>query len=107
MDDHIITSHPDQADRPLLDLTGAAVRQMIRLAKQRGYVTHGELNKGLPPRDFSSEQIEDVLGQLSAMGISVVESEEVDEGQQAEAEEEEADGDNLVEASQSHRDRGA
>ena len=80
---------------------------MIRLAKQRGYVTHGELNKGLPPRDFSSEQIEDVLGQLSAMGISVVESEEVDEGQQAEAEVEEADGDNLVEASQSHRDRGA
>ena len=75
---------------------------MIRLAKQRGYVTHGELNKGLPPRDFSSEQIEDVLGQLSAMGISVVESEELDEGQQAEAEVEEADGDNLVEASQSH-----
>ena len=75
---------------------------MIRLAKQRGYVTHGELNKGLPPRDFSSEQIEDVLGQLSAMGISVVESEEVDEGQQAEAEEEEAGGGDLVEASQSH-----
>ena len=75
---------------------------MIRLAKQRGYVTHGELNKVLPSRDFSSEQIEDVLGQLSAMGISVVESEEVDEGQQAEAEEEEADGGNLVEASQSH-----
>ena len=101
-DDHIITSHPDQADGPLLDLTDAAVRQMIRLAKQRGYVTHGELNKGLPSRDFSSEQIEDVLGQLSAMGISVVESEEVDEGQQAEAEEQEADGGNLVEASQSH-----
>ncbi|ANY85378.1 RNA polymerase sigma factor RpoD (plasmid) [Microvirga ossetica] len=98
----MITSHPDQADGPLLDLTDAAVRQMIRLAKQRGYVTHGELNKGLPSRDFSSEQIEDVLGQLSAMGISVVESEEVDEGQQAEAEEQEADGGNLVEASQSH-----
>ena len=75
---------------------------MIRLAKQRGYVTHGELNKVLPSRDFSSEQIEDVLGQLSAMGISVVESEDVDEGQQAEAEEQEADGGNLVEASQSH-----
>ena len=43
-----------------------------------------------------------MLGQLSAMGISVVESEEVDEGQQAEAEEQEADGGNLVEASQSH-----
>jgi RNA polymerase primary sigma factor len=73
---------------------------MIRLAKQRGYVTHGELNKGLPSRDFSSEQIEDVLGQLSAMGISVVEAEEGDEGQQAEAEGEEADGGDLVETAQ-------
>jgi RNA polymerase primary sigma factor len=74
---------------------------MIRLAKQRGYVTHGELNKVLPSRDFSSEQIEDVLGQLSAMGISVVESEETDENAQPEAaDEEEADGGDLVEASQ-------
>src|SRR3712207_7796335 len=43
---------------------------------------------------------EDVLGQLSEMGINVVESEETEEGAQPEAEEEEAEGGELVEASQ-------
>src|SRR3712207_7921645 len=43
---------------------------------------------------------EDVLGQLSEMGINVVESEEAEEGAQPESEEEEAEGGDLVEASQ-------
>ena len=62
-----------QSDGPLLDLTDAAVRRMIKLAKKRGYVTYDELNEVLPSEEFSSEQIEDVLGQLSEMGINVVE----------------------------------
>src|SRR3712207_7684779 len=70
-----------QSDGPLLDLTDAAVRRMIKLAKKRGYVTYDELNEVLPSEEFSSEQIEDVLGQLSEMGINVVESEEADDGQ--------------------------
>jgi len=94
------TAPEQQSDGPLLDLTDAAVRRMIKLAKKRGYVTYDELNEVLPSEEFSSEQIEDVLGQLSEMGINVVESEEADEGQPAEAEDEEAEGGDLVEASQ-------
>ncbi|MEZ0169888.1 RNA polymerase sigma factor RpoD [Microvirga sp. TS319] len=95
------TTAPEQtSDGPLLDLSDAAVKRMIKLAKKRGYVTYDELNEVLPPEEFSSEQIEDVLGQLSEMGINVVESEETEEGAQTEAEEEEADGGDLVEASQ-------
>ncbi|WP_414473550.1 RNA polymerase sigma factor RpoD [Microvirga sp. M2] len=95
------TTAPEQtSDGPLLDLSDAAVKRMIKLAKKRGYVTYDELNEVLPPEEFSSEQIEDVLGQLSEMGINVVESEETDEGAQTETEEEEADGGDLVEASQ-------
>jgi RNA polymerase primary sigma factor len=95
------TAQEQQSDGPLLDLSDAAVKRMIKLAKKRGYVTYDELNEVLPPEEFSSEQIEDVLGQLSEMGINVVESEEADEGEKAaEAEEEEADGGDLVEASQ-------
>lgn len=94
------TAPEQQSDGPLLDLTDAAVRRMIKLAKKRGYVTYDELNEVLPSEEFSSEQIEDVLGQLSEMGINVVESEEADEGEKAEAEEEEAEGGDLVEASQ-------
>jgi RNA polymerase primary sigma factor len=100
-DDGGDTPPPEQqSDGPLLDLTDAAVRRMIKLAKKRGYVTYDELNEVLPSEEFSSEQIEDVLGQLSEMGINVVEAEEAEEGQAPEAEEEDAEGGDLVETSQ-------
>src|ERR687889_2725974 len=72
-----------QADGPLLDLTDQSVRKMIKAAKKRGYVTYDQLNAVLPSEEFSSEQIEDVLGQLSELGINVVESEETEEGRAA------------------------
>ncbi|MGO4705553.1 RNA polymerase sigma factor RpoD [Microvirga sp. 2MCAF38] len=96
------TAAPEQqTDGPLLDLSDAAVKRMVKLAKKRGYVTYDELNEVLPSEEFSSEQIEDVLGQLSEMGINVVESEEAEEGEKAEAEEDEAEGGDLVEAAPS------
>jgi RNA polymerase primary sigma factor len=66
----------DTGDGPLLDLSDAAVKKMIKLAKQRGWVTHEELNKVLPSEEVSSEQIEDTMAMLNEMGINVVESEE-------------------------------
>ncbi len=66
----------ENQDGPLLDLTDQTVKAMIKTAKKRGYVTHDELNKVLPSEEFSSEQIEDILAQLSEMGITVVDSEE-------------------------------
>ena len=65
----------ENQDGPLLDLTDQSVKNMIKTAKKRGYVTHDELNAVLPSEEFSSEQIEDVLAQLSEMGINVVDSE--------------------------------
>ena len=47
-------------DSPLLDLSDAAVKRMIKLAKKRGFVTHDELNAVLPPEEVSSDQIEDI-----------------------------------------------
>ena len=72
-----------KSDGPLLDLTDQSVRRMIKAAKKRGYVTYDQLNEVLPSEEFSSEQIEDVLGQLSELGINVVESEETEEGRAA------------------------
>jgi RNA polymerase primary sigma factor len=63
-------------DGPLLDLSDAAVKKMIKAAKTRGWVTMDELNKVLPSEEFTSDQIEDTITQLSEMGINVVESEE-------------------------------
>ncbi len=59
---------PPTSDGPLLDLTDQAVRRMIKLAKKRGYVTYDELNEVLPSEEFSSEQIEDVLGHAQRAG---------------------------------------
>jgi RNA polymerase primary sigma factor len=88
-------------DGPLLDLSDAAVKKMIKEAKKRGYVTVDQLNSVLPSEEVTSEQIEDTMSMLSDMGINVVESEERDEGEQEAAEddaEEESEGRELMPA---------
>ena len=100
---------PDTPDTPLplLDLTDAAVRKMIKAAKKRGYVTHDQVNAVLPSEEFTSDQIEDVFAMLSEMGINVVENEEA-EAEEADdskddgggSDDDEGDGD-LVEAGRS------
>jgi RNA polymerase primary sigma factor len=67
---------PDASDGPLLDMNDATVKKFIKSAKARGFVTYDELNKVLPSDQNSSEQIEDIMSQLSEMGINVVESED-------------------------------
>ncbi|MGB7206759.1 MAG: RNA polymerase sigma factor RpoD [Anderseniella sp.] len=64
------------SDGPVLDLSNAGVKKMIKLAKQRGFVTYDELNEVLPSDDTSSEQIEDIMAMLTDMGINVVETED-------------------------------
>jgi len=90
------------ADGPLLDLTDAAVKRMIKLAKKRGFVTYAELNAVLPSEEVNSEQIEDILSMLNEMGINVVENEEQEEASSEESseEEEESQGGDLIEAVQ-------
>ena len=63
-------------DAPLLDLNNAAVKKFIKAGKLRGWVTVDELNKILPSEDFTSEQIEDVMSQLSEMGVNLIEAED-------------------------------
>ncbi|MGB3625873.1 MAG: sigma-70 family RNA polymerase sigma factor, partial [Henriciella sp.] len=63
-------------DRPLLDLNDSKVKKFIKKAKEKGYVTHDELNSVLPSDELSSDQIEDTMSALSEMGIQVVENEE-------------------------------
>ena len=91
----------ESADGPLLDLSDAAVKKMIKTAKKRGFVTYAELNAVLPSEEVNSEQIEDILAMLNEMGINVVEAEEADSDEAEEKEEdEEAEGGDLVETAQ-------
>ena len=89
---------------PLFDRSDTAFNQLIRFAKQRGYVTHGEINELLSVEEMKSEQIEGMLAKLDEIGINVVETKEADledEVATQENPEEEADRDNeLVELRQ-------
>jgi RNA polymerase primary sigma factor len=88
------------APLPLLDLSDAAVKKMIKSAKKRGYVTYEQLNAVMPSEEVTSEKIEDILAMMNEMGINVVENEEAeadDEESREEPEEEEAESGELVE----------
>ena len=77
---------PD-APLPLLDLSDAAVKKLIRTAKKRGYVTVDQINSVLPSEEVNSEQIEDILAMFSEMGVNVVETEEATEEEEQPREE--------------------
>ena len=70
---------------PLLDLSDAAVKKMIKEAKKRGYVTYEQLNAVMPSEEVTSEKIEDILAMMNEMGINVVETEEADADDEEEA----------------------
>src|SRR4051794_15354599 len=90
---------PD-APSPLLDLTDAAVKKMIKQAKKRGFVTFDQLNEVLPSDTTSPEQIEDIMSMLSDMGINVTEADDAD-GEEEKEEAADDDTDNeLVEVTQ-------
>jgi RNA polymerase primary sigma factor len=74
-------SSADAPDAPLIDVSDAAVKRLIKLAKKRGYVTIDEINAVLPQEEVNSEQIEDILAMFNEMGVNVVENEEAEEGE--------------------------
>src|SRR3978361_2375298 len=89
---------PD-APSPLLALSDAAVKKMIKQAKKRGFVTFDQLNEVLPSDTTSPEQIEDIMSMLSDMGINVSEAEEADDEDEKEEADEDTDNE-LVEVTQ-------
>ncbi|MGN6308966.1 MAG: RNA polymerase sigma factor RpoD [Xanthobacteraceae bacterium] len=92
------TPEKDTADAPspLLDLSDAAVKKMIKQAKKRGFVTFDQLNDVLPSDQTSPEQIEDIMAMLSDMGINVSETDEDAEEENKDDDAEETDNE-LVE----------
>src|SRR3984885_14075005 len=83
---------PD-APLPLLDLSDAAVKKMIKSAKKRGYVTYEQLNAPMHSEEVASENIENILAMTSKMGIKALETKKAEaDGEKAEeAEEEESE----------------
>lgn len=77
-----VVSETDQdGEIPLIELGKAnpALRKLIHRGKERGYITYDELNEALPQAQLSSEQIDEAMTTLADMGISVVDSDEIEE----------------------------
>ena len=85
-------------DSPLLDLSDVAIKNLVRSAKKRGYVTHDQINS--LSKEVNSEQIEDILARFSEKGVNVVETEEGEEQREEADEEPESEGGELVEVQQ-------
>ncbi|MFZ2004329.1 MAG: RNA polymerase sigma factor RpoD, partial [Stellaceae bacterium] len=81
----------EAAEAPLLDQTAVAIKKMLARGKERGYLTYDEVNAALPTEQVSSEQIEDVMTQLSELGINVVENEDAEEPAASDSEDGEAE----------------
>ncbi len=63
------------ADAPLID-NDAALKKMIKKATAQGFITHAQRDQVLTSDKYSTEQIEDIMSQLSEMGINVIEHDE-------------------------------
>src|SRR3974390_2865687 len=91
-------------ETPLLDLSGASVKELIRTAKKCGYVTYDKIEALLVSEEVNSEQIESILAKFSEMGIILIETKEArleEEVPTREEQEEETEGENeLVETQQ-------
>jgi len=75
------------ADSPLLDTLGHAVKVLIEKGKSTGYITVEDLNRALPSEKETSEKIEDIMASISDLGISLISEAEADDYDQQGGEE--------------------
>ncbi len=76
-----MTETSNMSDIPLIELSKSnpALRKLISVGKERGYISYDELNEALPQAEMTSEQIDETMTMISDIGISIVDSDEVDE----------------------------
>src|SRR5690625_3765243 len=89
----------ETSEGALGDKTQAAVKRRMARAKERGYVTDDEVRQVVTTDQVSAEQIRDGMATRSEMGISVIESEEAEDGAAAAAPEEDEEDNEEEESS--------
>ncbi|MCB1681663.1 MAG: RNA polymerase sigma factor RpoD [Rhodospirillales bacterium] len=65
---------------PSPDVLTGIVKKLLTAGEKKGFLTHDQINKALPGKSFSAEQIEDVYSSLTEQGIQIVKSEDEYEG---------------------------
>lgn len=69
-------------DIPLIELSKSnpSLKRLINRGKVRGYITYDELNEALPQDQLVSDQIDEAMTLISEIGISIVDTDEIEEG---------------------------
>jgi RNA polymerase primary sigma factor len=65
------------------------IKELVRMAQEQGYLTHGDINDALPDSLIPPEEMDDIYIKLRNLEIEIVDQAEVDRVKQPEAEEEE------------------
>ena len=68
---------------PTKPMLGAAektfkIKELIKLAKEQGYLTYGDLNEVLPDNIVSAEELDEIMITLRGMDIEIIDASEVD-----------------------------
>jgi len=92
--DGIVIAAPDAAALNKLDTPEIQdkLRELVKLAKEQGYITFDDLSEILPDSVNEPEEMDAIMTRLRAMEIDIIDSSEVDrykDGQKAQDEEEE------------------
>ena len=58
--------------------TNDRIKDLIRLAKQQGYLTFTDINQALPESVDSAEEIENIISILENLEVDIIDSEEVE-----------------------------
>ena len=66
--------------RPVFDAAekNSKIKELIKLAKEQGYLTYGDLNEILPENILSSEELDSIMITLRGMDIEIIDASEVD-----------------------------
>ena len=86
---HVGTNHIQPLVRATPDEIAEKVKELVRLAQEQGYLTHGDVSEALPGNVISAEEREEIQSKLHNLEIEIVDQAEVDRVKQPEPEEEE------------------
>ena len=88
------TDERNDSAGPLRNVNQTAIKEMISKARERGYITHDELDR--MQDKVPSDHIETIMAMINGMGVNIIETDE-------ESEEEQSQQTGLVETSNSHK----
>ena len=70
-----VVLEPPKLDR---DDKNEKIKELIKLAKEQGYLTYGDVNDILPENILSPDELDSILIMLRGMDIEIIDASEVD-----------------------------